>query len=100
MIGTIMTLHNWIRQIFARQQSRKRTLARKLSLLLEHLEQRLQPSITFRTIDGSNNNSNTANSSWGSANTDLIRVSPAAYTDGMNSPSLSTNQSARVISNI
>ena len=38
-------------------------------------------AITPRTIDGSNNNS--ANSAWGQANTQEIRLTPADYADGI-----------------
>ena len=52
----------------------------------------------FRPIDEVGNN--VANPLLGTAGTDLLRVSPAAYADGISSPSLSQNQSARVISDI
>jgi peroxidase len=41
-----------------------------------------------------------ANPTWGTVNTDLLRVSPAAYADGISSPSLPNDPSARTISNI
>jgi serine/threonine protein kinase len=52
----------------------------------------------FRPIDEVGNN--VANPTWGTANTDLLRVSPAAYADGISSPSLPNDPSARAISNI
>jgi hypothetical protein len=41
---------------------------------------------------------NVADPTQGTAGTDLLRVSPASYADGVSSPSLPQNQSARVIS--
>jgi hypothetical protein len=41
-----------------------------------------------------------ANPSWGVTNTDLLRLSPAAYADGISTPSLPNNPSARVISDL
>ena len=49
-------------------------------------------------IDGVGNNK--ANPTWGSAGTDLLRVAPVGYTDGIDSPSLPNNLSARDISNL
>jgi hypothetical protein len=50
------------------------------------------------SFDGSGNN--VANPTWGQAGTDLIRLTPAQYTNGINSPSLAQDPSARLISNI
>jgi hypothetical protein len=44
--------------------------------------------------------SNLANPTEGTANTDLLRVSAAAYADGISAPSLPSDPSARAISNI
>jgi hypothetical protein len=52
----------------------------------------------FRPINEVGNN--LANPSLGTAGTDLLRASPAAYADGISSPSLPQNQSARVISDL
>jgi hypothetical protein len=66
---------------------------------LEPLEERCQPSVTgFRPIDEIGNN--VANPTWGTVNTDLLRLSPAAYADGISSPSLPNDPSARVISDM
>ncbi len=56
------------------------------------------PSSAFRPIDEVGNNR--ANASLGTAGTDLLRVSPAAYADGISAPSLASNPSARVISDL
>ncbi len=55
-------------------------------------------STTLEPINGSANNA--ANPSWGTAGTDLLRVSPVAYADGISSPSLPNNPSARVVSDL
>jgi hypothetical protein len=68
-------------------------------LQLEGLEGRCLPSASgFRPIDEVGNN--TVNPSEGTAGTDLLRISPAAYTDGISSPSLTNDPSARVVSDI
>jgi hypothetical protein len=63
---------------------------------LVQLEDRCVPS-TFRTIDGSSNN--VANPTWGATGTDLLRVSPVAYADGISAPSTPNTLSPREISN-
>jgi peroxidase len=69
---------------------------------LEPLEERcllsVNPTIEFRPINEMGNN--TANPTWGAQGTDLLRVSPVAYADGISSPSLPNDPSARVISDI
>jgi hypothetical protein len=52
----------------------------------------------YRPIDGTGNN--VANPTWGTAGTDLLRLSPVAYADGVSAPSLPNNPSARVVSDI
>lgn len=52
----------------------------------------------IQTLDGTNNN--LTNTSWGAANTQLPRVAPSAYSDGLNSPSLPDAPNARDISNL
>ncbi len=57
--------------------------------------------IEFRAIDGSDNNLN--QSDWGKSNSQLIRLSPAAYNDGISEPrggSSSALTSPREVSNI
>src|SRR5438105_252788 len=67
-------------------------------LELEALEGRTLLSAGFYSSDGTGNN--VADPSMGSAGTDLIRLSPAAYADGINKPSLPNATSARVISDL
>jgi peroxidase len=56
------------------------------------------PEGTFRPITEVGNN--VANPNQGTAGTDFIRLTPAFYANGVNSPSLPNDPSARVISNI
>jgi peroxidase len=64
----------------------------------ELLESRRMMSTTgYETINGTGNN--VTNVTWGQAGTDLIRLTPAAYANGISSPSLPSDQSARAISN-
>jgi len=73
---------------------------------LEHLESRVLLTATatpltpseVEPINGVGNN--IANPTWGAAGTDLIRLAAAAYTNGINSPSLPNDLSAREISDI
>ncbi len=53
---------------------------------------------SFRPISGAGNNA--ARPTWGTAGTDLLRVSPAAYADGVSAPALPQDPSARAISNL
>ena len=48
------------------------------------------------SVDGTNNN--LAFPTWGAANTDLIRIAPAAYADGLSTPSGPSRPNARQIS--
>jgi peroxidase len=70
---------------------------------LEPLEDRTVPSAGstlatgFRPIDEVGNN--LANPTLGTAGTDLIRISPVGYADGISAPSLPNDPSARTISN-
>jgi hypothetical protein len=71
---------------------------RPTPLELEPLEARMLLSTGLYSADGSGNN--VANPTWGSAETDLLRLSPAAYADGISSPSLPNDPSARVVSDL
>ncbi|MEM7264194.1 MAG: peroxidase family protein, partial [Planctomycetota bacterium] len=51
----------------------------------------------FRTIDGTDNN--LVQPAWGSAETPLLRTTPAGYGDGDSTPAGATRPSAREISN-
>src|SRR5262249_1428822 len=66
---------------------------------LETLEERCVMDATgFRPVTEVGNN--VANPTLGTAGTDLLRLSPVAYANGVNSPSLPNNPSPRVISDI
>lgn len=64
---------------------------------LEPLEDRCVLSAGFRTFDGTGNNP--LHPGWGSADTQLLRVAPAAYGDGVSSPAGAGRPGARAISN-
>src|SRR5437879_1282839 len=64
---------------------------------VELLEWRNLMAAPFAAIDGSGNN--LAHPDWGSAGTDLLRLAPAAYADGISAPAGADRPSARVISN-
>ena len=81
-----------------RHHRRPATIRRPFALNVEVLEERNLLSTTFYAADGTGNN--VANPTLGSAGTDLLRVSPAAYTDGISSPSLANDPSARVVSDL
>jgi hypothetical protein len=65
-------------------------------LWVEQLEERCLLDASFRPISEVGNN--VADPNLGTAGTDLLRLSPVGYADGVNSPSLPGNASARVIS--
>jgi hypothetical protein len=75
---------------------------------VEPLEERCQPSATgpFRPIDEVGNNQTPGLGNLGTAGTDLLRISPPAYTsvanggDGLNTPSLANYPGARALSDI
>ena len=52
----------------------------------------------IRSFDGTGNN--VTNPTWGSVNEQLLRISPAAYSDGISSPSGATLPSPRTASNV
>jgi hypothetical protein len=64
---------------------------------IELLEVRCLLSSGIRPIDEVGNN--VANPTWGATNTDLLRLSPVAYADGISTPSQPNGLSAREISN-
>src|SRR5207248_3356431 len=51
----------------------------------------------FRSADGTVNN--LAHPDWGAAGSDLLRLAPAAYADGVSTPAGANRPGARVISN-
>src|SRR6266851_6434770 len=77
------------------RQAAATRMCRKMKL--EVLEARTLLSTGFYSIDGTGNN--LINTTLGSAGTDLIRIAPAAYTDGISTPAGADRPNARVISN-
>ncbi|MBI3839731.1 MAG: hypothetical protein HY288_17555 [Planctomycetia bacterium] len=51
----------------------------------------------IRSIDGTGNN--LAHPDWGSIDTQLLRIAPAAYSDGISAPAGTDRPSARLVSN-
>src|SRR3954463_5570772 len=87
------------RSWFSRRTTSRHPRGDQSPLRVERLEDRVTPTGSgVRSIDGTGNN--LAHPTWGAAGTDLIRLSPAAYADGVSSPSLPTDPSARAVSNI
>jgi peroxidase len=84
----------WLRQARPTPTIRRR----RYRLEVDALESRTLLSAAFYSVDGTGNN--LANPAQGSAGSDLLRMSPAAYADGVSAPSLANNASARVISDI
>ncbi len=79
--------------------SRRRTARSSTELALEVLEPRcLLTTSGYSPIDGIGNN--LSNTLLGSAGTDLKRMVPAAYADGISAPIEATRPSARLISNV
>ena len=99
---------HWLRQRqAARLHEPRSSVARRRGrtrLTLEKLDDRIVLSANpasaavYRPIDEVGNN--VANPNWGVAGADLLRLSPAAYTNGYNSPSLAQDPSPRLISDI
>ncbi len=66
---------------------------------VELFEARVVPAtLDIRTYDGTSNN--LTNVAWGSSGTQLVRVSPVAYGDGISTPAGSTLPSPRLVSNV
>jgi len=79
---------SWIR-LLRRARSLRPLCANKnrpnsIRLVIDQLEDRLQPSATVPSIDGTGNN--LAHPNWGSDGSDFLRVGPAAYADGISTP--------------
>jgi peroxidase len=96
-----------------RKREQNRALRRKPREFTQHAADVLEPRVllsattapaaapvasSVESFNGSGNN--IANPTWGEAGTDLIRLTPAQYANGINSPSLPQDPSARLISNI
>ncbi len=102
------TVLYWLRQRpAARRQEPRSSLARRQSRtrpLLEKLDDRIVlssyrvPTGVYRPIDEVGNN--IAHPYWGTAGSDLLRLTPAEFANGYNSPSLPQDPSPRLISDI
>src|ERR1700733_4384919 len=96
--GTEMMLRYWSANAPVNSPAHSRGFSTANFLEMEFLEGRVLLSAAVRPIDEVGNN--IANPAWGTAGVDLIRIAAAAYADGISSPNLSGDQSARIISNI
>src|SRR4051812_21496704 len=95
-----------MRQLLNRPSRRQRTKPKR-HLKFESLENRQLFSVNTVTtsstasavesIDGTGNN--LVHTSWGSTNTDLLRIAAAAYADGISTPAGADRPGARAISN-
>lgn len=68
----------------------------RLSVMLETLEPRAFFSVTVESIDGGANN--LQHPTWGATGTDLLRIAPAQYADGISTMAGPTRPSARAVS--
>src|SRR5205085_336199 len=82
----------------ARSFRRPPPTRRRAPLECEALEARALPSTVLYSADGSGNN--LTNTQWGAALTDLLRIAPAAYADGVSAPAGAGLPGARLISNV
>jgi peroxidase len=84
----------------ARPAGRRPATTRRQSLRFKPRVNALEDRclLSVESIDGTGNN--LTNPDWGSAGTDLIRMSPVGYADGISAPALPQDQSARAFSNI
>lgn len=92
---------NWIRSLLRPRTLRPIRLHKNARTNfrpdVDRLEDRLQPSATVPSIDGTGNN--LAHPDWGSAGADFLRTAPAAYGDGISTPAGADRPNARTISN-
>ena len=65
-------------------------------LQVQQLEERRNFATDLETFDGTGNN--LVNPNWGSAGSDLLRIAPAQYGDGVSTPAGADRPSARSIS--
>src|SRR5262249_27071292 len=94
-----MELHmtsTWLKSLGARKSKRAKSAHRPRTVkpAVEQLEQRC---LLDHSITGFGNN--IFHPAWGTAGTDLLRVSPVAYADGTGSPSTPNDLNPRLISN-
>jgi peroxidase len=93
-----MQSFNWLTDSVAQSPSPRRNRSRRPPSRVEPLETRVHFSATIEPIDGTGNN--IANPTWGTAGADLIRLAAAAYANGVSTPALAGDLSARAVSNI
>src|SRR5690242_9231700 len=94
---------NWSEDAAARRGRKERRLGNKKSRerkrrYFESLEHRIALTTNVESFDGTGNN--LLHTSWGSDNTQLLRIAPAQYGDGIFSPAGANRPSARLISDV
>lgn len=94
-----MTVRRALSRLFAWKRVRKIVNRPSMRPCVEQLEDRRVLSVsTIRPIDEVGNN--IAKPTLGSTGTNLIRLSPVSYADGISTPALPNNPSARILSDI
>lgn len=89
---------SWLRSFLRPRSIRPIVKSRPLFRpAIDTLESRLTPSANFPSIDGAGHN--LAHPDWGQAGSELIRIAPAEYSDGVSTPAGADRPSAREISN-
>jgi peroxidase len=108
MSNPLFTYVHTMRDLLNRSASQKRSVPKR-HLKFESLETRQLFSVNtvistststpsaVESIDGTGNN--LVHATWGSTNTDLLRIAAAAYADGISAPAGADRPSARAISN-
>jgi hypothetical protein len=96
--GTSTGPTSWSSRAMPDESSHSRSPLGNPSLLTSRRNPPSRQSAGYRPIDETGNNR--VNPTLGSAGTDLIRIAPVGYADGISAPSLPQDQSARAISNI
>jgi peroxidase len=88
----------WLKSLLARKSNRAKSINRPRTVkpAVEHLEQRCLMDV--RSITGFGNN--IADPDQGAGVTPLLRLSPVAYADGHNTPSLPNTINPRHLSNV
>jgi peroxidase len=108
MTNPLSTYVHTMRRLLNRSAGRKRSTPKR-HLKFESLETRQLFSVntvtstststasTVESIDGTGNN--LVHTTWGSTNTDLLRIAAAAYSDGISTPAGADRPDARAVSN-
>lgn len=101
MQNILTRVHRGMSRTNSARRARRKSVS---SPPVEILEQRILLSGTYRTIDGTGNNLEPGQTDWGSAGTQLLRLTTVEYEDGISVPAAGWDGSGRpnprVVSNI